>query len=60
MEERVPAQSGRHEEHGEARHGDAEHPVVDVSPLETDGVSLLGLHTDTRSLEWTHLVKAHQ
>ena len=55
VEERVPAESGRHEEHEETGEGEADHPVVDVSPLQTEGVAVLGLDPDTGVLEWTDL-----
>ena len=55
VEEGVPAEFGCHEEHGHARHGEADHPVVDMFPLETERVAVLSLDTDTGILERTHL-----
>ena len=55
VEKSIPAQSGRHEEHGETGEGAADHPVVDVFPLQTEGVAVLGLHPNAGVLEGTDL-----
>ena len=57
VEESVPAQFGCHEEDDQPGSCEAQHPVVDVFPLQTQSVAVLGLHTDTGVLEWTDLTK---
>ena len=57
MEESVPAQFGCHEEDDQPGSCEAQHPVVDVFPLQTQSVAVLGLNTDTGVLEWTDLAR---
>lgn len=57
VEEGVPAEFGCHEEEDETSQSEADHPVVDVFPLEAESVAVLGLNTDTGVLEWTDLAR---
>ena len=55
MEESVGAEFGRREEDDETSCGEADHPVVDLPPLQTESEAVLGLDPDTNVLEWTDL-----